>query len=192
VLKVLGNGKSLLDADLSGDTIGTNRISRLHIPTYYVGVSRKLFRYWFDDARHLVRYDPVHGKQHDCRSFVADWMNLEGAEPIKVNYDAMWKEGDIYGVGGGSLFVMLQVGLDLGYSNFELLGCDGFVEWEDENDINHWDEEYWAEVSESPSPEKLNGILEEGHKVAAEKMKDCRVQFGTPSPFEVIWRNHDG
>ena len=176
MLKVLGNGRSLVSADLSGKTIGTNRISKLHIPNYYVGVSHKLYRYWKDTI-------PKEGKV-----FVADWMSVEWAIQIKVDYNEWWKEGDVYGVAGGSLFPMLQMGMDLGYSDFEILGCDGFVEWEDGNDMNHWDKRYFDGIANPPDIEWLKGILEEGHQRAAEKMKGCRVRFGTPSPFEKFWR----
>jgi len=165
--------------------MGTNRISRLLIPDYYVGVSRKLWSYWREDALELLRADLL-GRQYDCEVWLADWMGV-GDVRMDVDYNAWWKEGDVYGAAGGSLFPMLQVGLELGFEEFEILGCDGF-NGNIEDVENHWDPGYWDHVSDSPSVERLNSIVDEGHKAAAERMSDYEVIFGTPSPFEKHWR----
>jgi hypothetical protein len=180
-LRVLGNGRSLMRIDLSyGDTIGTNRIVLLHTPTYYVGVSKKLRNYWLDDARMAIT--------RGSKAWMSWDFKLEGSEGIHVDYHAWWKNGNVYGAAGGSLFPMLQMGIDLGYDEFELLGCDGFGEWDEEIDTNHFDPGYWENVSSTPSPEKLNEIIAEGHRQAARRMKKYEVTFGTPSPFEQMWR----
>ena len=164
---IVGNGKSVMDHWPEHPMYATNKYPLWLKPDVYIMTSKHALKNWMKDCQERAL---------SLKGCVLVWDTFEdffpGCEPIQVDHNALWYEHGTYGVGGGSLFPLMQQAVLDGARELVLVGVDGFTSERCASEENHYDKDYFAGCDRNPKSDVTNAYVMAGHTEAA---KQCRA-----------------